>query len=126
MSLPPALSTLGIHFLRLWQSCKYLFRMFQSFEEGVYHLREELKCFGCGWNKSLTFVCTYSNIAACFFSCTPETCCPVCFSKVHILVFSIHTIPLLSCQLSESQIVIVLCVSMAILMSSVQKVIPRK
>lgn len=63
------LKTLSIYLYRLWQSCKYLCRIFLSFEEGVYPWSEALKCFGCGWDKSSSLLFfRRSYAAACFLS----------------------------------------------------------
>lgn len=81
-SLFPALNTVFLKtmpFHQLWQPCKYLSRIFRSFEEGLYHWREELKSFGLGWRNKIPSFCRFSNAAFCFLT-TTETCCHVCFS----------------------------------------------
>ncbi len=77
------LKTLSIYLYRLWQSCKYLCWIFQSFEEGVYPWREALKCSGCGWDISPHFC--FQVLWCCFSSVAQH-----CVRKLALLCVLVH------------------------------------
>lgn len=127
-SLLPALNTIfsktfSIHLHGLWQSCKYLFRIFQSLEEGG---KKVLWAWLVHPPHTDTHFC-FSAAQSCL-SCTVNTCCLVCFRAYYTFCSLTFPFPLtlLSCQLSDRQTFIMPCVCMTIPLSSVLKVIHLK